>query len=110
MTKRLFICAAVLAVLAAAIGCAAGFRQQRDLSRPMVAIAMSKIQENDIQAALIELRKAVSANPSDPEVYYAYAMAYWKSEKYDKALENIDKAIEYAPKLDIEHPGLASEA
>ena len=86
------------------------FKEQRALTGPMVALAMGKIQENDIQGALIELRKAAAANPTDPEVYYAYAMAYWKSEKFDKALENVDKAIEYADRLDVEYPGLKSEA
>jgi Tfp pilus assembly protein PilF len=99
-----------MASLTVVTGCAAHFRHQRDLSRPMVSIAMEKIQVNDLQGALIELRKAVTANPTDPEVYYAYALAYWRSGKNDKALENIDKAIEYAPRLEAEHPGLASEA
>lgn len=107
MMKRLTF-GIVIAVLA--LGCAGQFKEQRDLSRPMVALAMGKIQENDIQGALIELRKAAAANPKDPEVFYAYAMAYWKSEKYDKAVESVDKAIALADNLDIEHPGMKSEA
>ncbi|NMD40545.1 MAG: tetratricopeptide repeat protein, partial [Deltaproteobacteria bacterium] len=107
MMKKLTLC---IVITALALGCAGQFKEQRALSGPMVALAMGKIQENDIQGALIELRKAAAANPTDPEVYYAYAMAYWKSEKFDKALENVDKAIEYADRLDVEHPGLKSEA
>jgi len=107
MMKKLTLC---IVITALALGCAGQFKEQRALSVPMVALAMGKIQENDIQGALIELRKAAAANPTDPEVYYAYAMAYWKSEKFDKALENVDKAIEYADRLDVEHPGLKSEA
>lgn len=105
-----FMIPMVIVIAALAFGCAAGFKEKRDLSRPMVAIAMGKIQENDIQAALVELRKASATNPSDPEVYYAYAMAYWKSDKFDKALENVNKAIEYGPKIEYEHPGMTSEA
>ncbi len=107
MIERLTVCI-VLTMLV--LGCATPFSQQRELSRPMVALAMGKVQENDIQGALIELRKAAAANPTDPEVYYTYAMAYWKWEKYDKAMENVDKAIEFGDKLDIEHPGLKSES
>ncbi|HOJ14125.1 MAG TPA: tetratricopeptide repeat protein, partial [Deltaproteobacteria bacterium] len=110
MIHRRLVCAVVAASLALTWGCAAQFMQKRELSRPMVSIAMGKIQENDIQGALIELRKAASANPTDPEVFYAYALAYWKSDKPDRAIEYVDKAIEYAPKLEVEHPGLASEA
>lgn len=107
MMKRLTI-GIVIALLA--LGCASQFSQQRNLSRPMVALAMNKIQENDTQGALVELRKAAAANPTDPEVYYAFALAYWKSGKYDKAIENVDKAIEYGDKIEVEHPGLTSEA
>lgn len=107
MMRSLTIC---ILITMLTLGCAGQFKEQRDLSRPMVALAMGKIQENDIQGALIELRKAAAANPTDPEVYYTYAMAYWKSDKYDKAIENIDKAIEYADNIEIEHPGMKSEA
>ena len=99
----------VLIVLLAA-GCASQFKEQRGLSKPMVALAMEKIQRNDIQGALIELKKANMANGSDPEVYYGFALAYWKTGKYDKALANADKAIEYGDKLGLERPGLKSEA
>jgi Tfp pilus assembly protein PilF len=105
--RRVIIC---MLILLLAFGCASQFKQQRELSRPLVAIAMGKIQQNDIQGALIELRKATIANPSDPEVYYTLALAYWKSGKYDKANENINKAISYGDKLGLEHPGLKSEA
>lgn len=107
MMKRLTVCTIVVAL---ALGCAAQFSRQRELSRPMVALAMEKIQENDTQGALIELRKAAAANPTDPEVYYAYALAYWRSDRDDRALENIDKAIEFAHKIDAERPGIRSEA
>lgn len=97
-------------ILLLAAGCASQFKEHRELSRPQVALAMGKIQQNDIQGALIELRKAAMANSEDPEVYYGFALAYWKSGKYDKALENADKAIKYGDKLGLEHPGLKSEA
>ena len=90
-------------------GCAATFKEKRELSRPLVSIAMGKIQNNDIQGALIELRRAARGNPDDPEVYYGFALAYWKSRKSDKALENIEMSIKFGNKLDLEHPGLKSE-
>lgn len=105
--RKILVFACITFLLA---GCAASFKEKRALSKPFVSIAMGKIQRNDIQGALVELRKALDANSSDAEVYYAFAMAYWKSEKYDKAVENADKAIVYADKIGLEHPGLKSEA
>ncbi len=103
-------CIIFLCIVALITGCAASFKEKRTLSKPFVSLAMGKIERNDIQGALVELRKALEANPKDPEVYYALTLAYWKSEKYDKALENVDKAIQYADSLDLDHPGLKSEA
>lgn len=97
-------------ILLLAAGCASTFKQKRELSKPMVAIAMGKIQQGEIQGALVELRRAVQVNPKDPEVYYAYALAYWSTEDLDKALGNINKAVNLAGRLGLEHPGLKSEA
>ncbi len=91
-------------------GCAASFKEQRELSRPRVSLAMGKIYQQDTQGALIELRKAQKANPNDPEVYYGFALAYWKAGKSEKALENADKTISLGDRLGLEHPGLKSEA
>jgi len=107
MTRKLIF---GMMILLLALGCAGQFKEQRNLSRPLVALGMNKIQENDIQGAIVELRKARNANPDDPEVYYGFAFAYWKSGKYDQALENADKAIELGDKLELEHPGLKGEA
>ena len=105
--KRAIIFPLILVLIT---GCAASFKEQREISRPRVSLAMGKLQQDDIQGALIELRKAQKANPDDPEVYYGLALAYWKSDKSDKALENVDKAIALGDKLGLEHPGLKSEA
>jgi Tfp pilus assembly protein PilF len=105
--KKMILCGIMLLLV---VGCAHNFKQQRELSKPLVGLAVSKIQRNDIQGALIELRRAAVANPSDPEVYYFLAYVYKAQEKYDRAIENIDKAIDYADKLGFEHPGLKSEA
>jgi type IV pilus assembly protein PilF len=105
--RRVIVCVLILLL---ASGCASQFKQQRELSRPLVKLALSKIQQNDIQGALVELRKAAEANATDPEVYYGLALAYWKSGKYDKAIENADKAITYGDNIGLEHPGLKSEA
>lgn len=105
--KRIIICAFIGMLV---VGCAASFKEKRALSKPMVSIAMEKIQQNDIQRAIVELRKAVDANPRDPEVYYAFAMVYLNSQKFEKALENADKAIRYGDNLELDHPGMKSEA
>lgn len=91
-------------------GCAASFKEKRELSKPMVALAMGRINQNDIQGALLELRRAQKANPDDPEIYYGLAVVYWKSNKHDKALENIERSIALGDKLGLEHPALKSEA
>jgi Tfp pilus assembly protein PilF len=105
--KRMIPCVLILLL---AFGCAPHFKKERELSKPLVGLAISKLQENNVQGALIELRKAEMANPSDPEVYYYLAYTYKMSGKFDKAIDNIDKAIRYSDNLDFEHPGLKSEA
>lgn len=100
-----FIC-----IMTLIIGCASTFKQKRALSKPMVSLAMSKISDGNMQGALVELRRAVEANPSDPEVYLTFAMVYRQTGMYDKALENADKAISYSGKLGLEHPGMRSDA
>jgi tetratricopeptide (TPR) repeat protein len=54
--------------------------------------------------------KALEVNPDDPEIYYTFAFAYWKTEKYDKALEYTEKAIDHADNIGLENPGLKSDA
>ncbi|VFU16433.1 Tetratricopeptide repeat protein (modular protein) [anaerobic digester metagenome] len=102
-------CFLVLIIILLA-GCASTFQQKRELSKPMVAIAMGKIQQNDIQGALVELNRAAQANPKDPEVYYAYALVYWRTERFDRALDNATMAVNLAGKLGLEHPGFKGEA
>ena len=98
-----------LSIVALIAGCAS-FQQKRALSRPMVSLAMSKIQENNVQGALVELRKAKDADPGDPEVYMGYALVYRQTGDYDKALENADLAIAYADNVGLDHPGMKSDA
>jgi tetratricopeptide (TPR) repeat protein len=101
----LFIC-----IMTLIMGCAATFKHKRALSKPMVSLAMSKLQEGNIQGALVELKRAKDANSSDPEVYLGFAMAYRQSGDYKKALENTDEALSYARNLGLDHPGMKSEA
>lgn len=105
--KRAIILSLILVLIT---GCAATFKEKRELSKPRVSIAMGKIQKNDIQGALLELRKAKKDNPKDPEIYYGFALIYWKTDKLEQALENVDSAIAFADNLGLEHPGLKSEA
>lgn len=107
MTKKaiFFIC-----IMSLIMGCAGTFKQKRALSKPMVSLAMNKLQDGNIPGALAELRKAQEANSSDPEVYMGYAMAYRQSGVYDKALENADKAIRYSGNLGLDRPGMTSDA
>jgi tetratricopeptide (TPR) repeat protein len=100
-----FIC-----IMTLIMGCAASFKHKRALSKPMVSLALGKIQEGNIPGALVELRRALDANSGDPEVYMGFAMAYRQSGAYDKALENVDKAIKYSGNLGLDHPGMKSEA
>ncbi|HDP25557.1 MAG TPA: tetratricopeptide repeat protein [Deltaproteobacteria bacterium] len=105
--KRVITCVLLALILT---GCASTFSQQRELSRPMVALGMSKLEQNDIRGALIELTRALQANPKDPEVHYGLGLVYWKSGNFEKAMEHVDKAVEYGDRLGLERPGLKSEA
>jgi Tfp pilus assembly protein PilF len=105
--KRAIILSMILILIT---GCAATFKEKRELSKPRVSIAMGKLQQDDIQGALLELRRAKNDNPKDPEIYYGLALIYWKSDKLEKALENVDEAIKFGDNLEMEHPALKSEA
>lgn len=90
--------------------CATNFATMREASRPQVKLGMEKLAKNDLQGALLDLKKAEEANPYDPEVYYGLALTYRQWEKPSLALSYIDKAISYGDKLGYEHPGMKSEA
>lgn len=105
MHKTLFL---TLTLLLAA--CAMNFATMREASRPQVKLGMEKLAKNDLQGALLDLKKAEESNPYDPEVYYGLALTYRQWEKPALALSNIDKAITYGDKLGYEHPGMKSEA
>jgi Tfp pilus assembly protein PilF len=103
----------ILAVLLiiSVCGCAGGgFDKKRKISGPTYQIAMEKLNSRDMQAALVELKKAQKANPKDPEVYYGLALTYKLWNKPAEALDYVDKAIDYADYLKVEHPGMKSEA
>jgi len=109
MKKYRYACILIVIMLFVS-GCAAPFKERRDISRPLVDLALEKLRNKNIQAALVDLRKARDANPEDPEVYYTFALAYWSTNKYQKTLNYLDKAIEYSDRLELERPGMASKA
>ncbi len=100
----------MLLVISLLASCATMSAQKRDISRPMVKLGMEKIAKNDLQGALIDLKKAEEANPTDPEVYYGLALTYRQWGKPQLALEYVGKAIRYGDRLGFEHPGMKSEA
>ncbi len=91
-------------------GCAATFAQRREISRPLVNLAVSHLQNGDPQSALVELMRAEKENPRDPEVHYHLAIAYRLLGRMDEALQHADKAAVYGGRLWDKHPGLKSEA
>ncbi|MBN1635650.1 MAG: tetratricopeptide repeat protein [Deltaproteobacteria bacterium] len=91
-------------------GCAATFKEKRGVSVPLIQLAINKIQANDLQGSLVELTKALQANPKDPEVHYYLATVYFQMDKPGRALEHAEKAIIYGDNLGLEHPGMKSEA
>jgi type IV pilus assembly protein PilF len=104
--KKIFIILIVMAIA----GCAGNFAKQRKISGPTCEIAMEKLGSNDMQGALVELKRAQKANPVDPEVYFGFAMTYSQWNKPAEALPYVDKAIEYSGRLELDHPGMKSES
>ncbi|MCD6569466.1 MAG: tetratricopeptide repeat protein [Deltaproteobacteria bacterium] len=100
----------IVIILVFITGCATTFKERRKTSGPMAALAMLKLQEGDVQGAILELKKAKEVNPKDPEVYYGLALVYQMTDELDKALKCCNKTIAYGNKLGFEHPGMASEA
>lgn len=100
----------LILLLILATGCAASFKEKRARSRPIVNLAIHKIQEDNPHSALIDLVEAKKANPRDPEVYYYTAYAYNMLGNPDKAIENINKAIALGDLIGFEHPGMKGDA
>jgi tetratricopeptide (TPR) repeat protein len=52
-----------------------------------------------VQQALGDLQEAIALNPRDYEAYYTLALVYLREEQFDKAAEELGRAIEnYTPK------------
>lgn len=49
------------------------------------------------KAVIAVYDKMIEENPLDYETYYARATEYYNHDEYDKALEDIEKALRYAP-------------
>lgn len=92
-------------------GCASlDFAEHRQVSQARVRVAESLLAQDDLQGALLELKKAETDNPDDAEVHYFMAETYRRLGKADKALDQINKTVKYAHLLGLERPGLKSEA
>jgi tetratricopeptide (TPR) repeat protein len=52
-----------------------------------------------VQEALADLQEAIALNPQDYEAYYTLALVYLREEQFDKAAEEVRRAIQnYTPK------------
>jgi Tfp pilus assembly protein PilF len=92
-------------------GCASlKFEQRREVSQARVRVAQSQLAQDNLQGALLELKKAERENPHDAEVHYFMAETYRRMGKTDKALTHINRAIREAHRLGLERPGLKSDA
>jgi len=106
--KRILATMLIVLVLG---GCASlDFAQHRQVSQARARVAESMLAQDDIQDALLELKKAEGENPQDAEVQYFMAETYRRLGKTDKAIEHINKAVKYAHLIGLERPGLKSEA
>lgn len=65
-----------------------------------VAAGMTKLQEDDVEGAIRELREAAKNNPDDPIVHSELSRAYFKTGKKDLALREFKRAVYIYMKLD----------
>jgi predicted Zn finger-like uncharacterized protein len=65
-----------------------------------VAAGMTKLQEDDVEGAIRELREAAKNNPDDPIVHSELSRAYFKKGKKDFALREFKRAVHIYMKLD----------
>ncbi len=63
-------------------------------------MAAQYVQKGDLDSAISRLESSVELDDNIYETRYNLAVAYLKAEKYEKALESINKAIELAAKSD----------
>ncbi len=55
------------------------------------------LQNRDFQKAVAALTDALSIDSSNPDAYYALALAYGHQQKYPEALKNIEEALRLKP-------------
>lgn len=60
-------------------------------------LGVSRLNENQIQIALIEFKKAIEASPLDKRFYQGIGIVYLQLEEYEKAKRSFLKAIQIDP-------------
>lgn len=68
--------------------------------------AISYMQKDKPQEALLNLQEAVKLNPSDPRFFDAMGLVYFSTETFDKAEESYREAIKVDPKYTDAHHNL----
>ncbi|MBF0344212.1 MAG: tetratricopeptide repeat protein [Nitrospirae bacterium] len=61
-------------------------------------IGVAKLNENDIQGAYVEFKRALELNPRDKESLNALGIVYLQLDDYDHAKQSLLKALEVDPK------------
>jgi len=57
--------------------------------------ASSSAPANPVDPGLAQLTQAITANPDDPELYFARAQVRYEQAGYDEAIEDLQKALSY---------------
>ncbi len=65
--------------------------------KSLEARAVLYIQKGEIEAAKMDLEKAISLEPENPRLYYRLGQVYYREKNLDKALELFTKAIDLDP-------------
>ena len=96
-TVRSFIwlCCGIILLSAVLSGCE-GSPEQRKLK--YYQKGLDALKKDDAQAAILEFKNAIEADPSYAEAYYQLGLAYTKVREFDKAFIAFDNAAARDPK------------
>lgn len=98
MTKRVFLCGAIVACLSILMGCS-NTQLKRDQAQLHLRIGIGFFNQGKYPQALADLLKAEELDPDDPSIQNSLGLAYYVRKDYGAAEAHISKAIKLYPKF-----------
>lgn len=92
--ERRVVAVCVVLFLVVAGGCATASRAEREkMAESHYKIGLTYLNDNLLQQATVEFRKALEVSPKDRDSHYALGHIYYLQEKYDEAQKEFKAAL-----------------